>query len=198
MSDDSPYDWLDAPRDLRLLLALREARQNFFERLVRQASEPETLAAFAKIHEIPIFHVAEFFYALRATKLETPETITKLVELHNADLDDRLDREAYKHGGLAARLEKGKFKHGPAAAIIDNLGTNRGVVLNLSDITRFLIEAMSAETTKQAVQALCKAKLLECGDGKANRSAEVWSTGRLEGIYGQYLAEVRAAARAIE
>ena len=191
------YDWAQAGRDIALLVALREARQRVLDRLAGLATDRAAFERLAAAQRDLVFLVAEFFYALRALGIASPEGVAAFIAQHNAQIEKRLEGELKARvGGFADRLKEGRFGPGAVRMIQVNLAQQGRLELSRSDIARFLVEVMSDETCRKVLTGLTQAGLLKSRREELNRSIMVWSEGALEEAFGQHLAEIRAIVMA--
>ena len=113
MTDLMQYDWSGARHDVALLVAIREARQRTMDRLAGCATDLQAFERLISAQRDLVFLVAEFFYALKAMDISSPEKVIAFIEKHNQHIDRRCNTEFRgKVGGLADRLRQSKF--GPA------------------------------------------------------------------------------------
>jgi hypothetical protein len=193
VTDLMEYDWSGARHDVALLVAIREARQRTMDRLAGCASDLQAFERLISAQRDLVFLIAEFFYALKAMDISSPDKVIAFIEKHNQHIDRRCNTEfTGKVGGLADRLRQSKF--GPAAIRMIQLSLkDRGrLVLSQSDIARFLVEVMSDESCRRVISGLCEAGLLVRQEEKANKAILVWSErGVLEAAFGRHLAELR-------
>jgi len=193
MTKTVPYDWAQARQDVALLLALREARQRVVEQLAECAENADAFARLVASQRDVVFLVAEFFYALRAMKISSPETVAAFIESHNRHIDERLQSEfKNKVGGLADRLKEGRFGAGAIRMVQLTLAQHGRLELSQSDVARFLVEVMSDETCRKVLTGLCEAGLLRTRREEINRAVMIWSDGVLEAAFGRHLAEMRS------
>lgn len=190
-----PYDWAEAGQDVAMLVALREARQRVVWHLGECVADTEAFARLVGAQRDVVFMIAEFFYALRAMNISTPEALAAFIDSHNRHLDQRLDNEFKgKRGGLADRLREGRFGPSAVRMLQLTLGQQGRLELSQSDVARFLVEVMSDETCRKVLASLCEIGLLQTRREEINRAVMVWSDGTLEAAFGRHLAEIRSIA----
>jgi len=210
------YDWSTARRDVRFALLLRQARQQFFHRLVKRA-KPEKPEHLEELKELlserepsrrgfqrdHLCILAEFFFSLRALGLDDPQAILRYVEAHNAEIErevatNPLCRDPAADDGLTLyghRLRKFKFSEGEMRSIGDNYFDNLNrFCLSYSDVSRLMCRLMSPDPVDRLLTALIQAGLLASTEGSRNAILVYSPEGVLEEEFGRYLQSIRAAS----
>jgi hypothetical protein len=216
VSVEQGYDWSTARRDVRFALLLRQARQQFFYRLVEQArkrmqksEELEKLLSerapsergFQRDH---LCILAEFFFSLRALGLDDPQAILRYVKAHNTEIErevatNPLCRDPSGKNGLTPygrRLRRSEFSEGEMRSIGNNYFDNGNTFcLSVSDISRLMCRLMSPDPVDRLLTALIQAGLL-AKRRRGERDILVYSPepGILEEEFGRYLQGIRAAS----
>ena len=178
--------------DIRTCEVLHEARVDFHNALVEGSSvkDPHFVA---QLRQDPAYQMAEFFYLLRAFRLDDEEKFRHYVDLHNRHLETLSeDRAKMRRLGLSpTRVRKGLFSQSSIPKLIENYRTGDAAI-DQSDLSRFLIEVMSPETSRKTALALTEAGYLE-RRRSPYQSVLVRSTGALERIFARGLRHVRTA-----
>ena len=190
-------DWSETMRDIRTCEALHEAKAAFQEALV-DGSLNQDRVFVAQLRQESTYQIAEFFYLLRAFRLDTEEKIRRYAELHNRHLETLLkDRGKMRRLGLSpTRVRKGMFSQESIPKLVENYRTADGAI-DQSDLARLLIEVMSPETCRKTAVMLTEAGYLE-RRRSPYQSVLVRSTGGMERIFAQSLRHVRASLSAAE
>lgn len=185
-------DDAETMRDVRTCEALHEARAAFQDALVEGSAVREPHFA-AQLRQEPAYQLAEFFFLLRAFRLDSEEKLRRYAELHNCHLE-RLgaDRAKMRRLGLSpTRLRRGRFSSESIPKLVENYRTGEGAI-DQSDLSRLLIEVMSPETCRKTTLVLTEAGYLE-RRRSPYQSVLVRSTGALERIFSIHLRHVRSA-----
>ena len=179
-------------RDIRTCEALHEAKAAFQNALV-EGSAVQDRHFVAQLRQEPAYQIAEFFFLLRAFRLDTEEKVRRYAELHNQHLE-RLgaDRAKMRRLGLSpTRVRKGRFSPDSIPKLVENYRTGDGAI-DQSDLSRLLIEVMSPETCRKTAVMLTEAGYLE-RRRSPYQSVLVHSTGALERIFARSLHHVRSS-----
>ena len=186
-ADDS-----ETMRDIRTCEALHEARATFQDALV-EGSAVQDRHFVAQLRQEPTYQIAEFFYLLRAFRLDSEEKILRYAELHNRHLEElQMDRAKMRRLGLSpTRVRKGIFSPDNIPKLVENYRTGDAAI-DQSDLSRLLIEVMSPETCRKTTVVLTEAGYLE-RRRSPYQSVLVRSTGALERIFARSLRHVRVA-----
>lgn len=178
--------------DVRTCEVLHEAKATFQEALT-EGSAIQDRHFVAQLRQEPIYQIAEFFYLLRAFRLDSEEKIRRYAELHNRHLEAlRADRAKMRRLGLSpTRIRKGVFSVDNIPKLVENYRTGAGAI-DQSDLSRLLIEVMSPEICRKASVVLTEAGYLKRWRSPY-QSVLVRSTGELERIFARNLRHIRAA-----
>lgn len=178
-------------RDIRTCEALHEARASFQDALVEGSAIQDRNFA-AQLRQEPVYQMAEFFFLLRAFRLDGEEKIRRYAELHNRHLEElQADRTKMRRLGLSpTRVQKGKFSRDSIPKLVENYRAGDGAI-DQSDLSRLLIEVMSPETCRKTAVTLTEAGYLE-RRRSPYQSVLVRSTGALERIVARSLRHVRS------
>ena len=179
-------------RDIRTCEALHEAKASFQDALVDGSVVQDSYFA-AQLRQEPVYQMAEFFFLLRAFRLDDEEKIRHYANLHNRHLEGLgADRAKMRRLGLSpTRVRKGMFSPESILKLVENYRTGDGA-LDQSDLSRLLIEVMSPETCRKTAVLLTEAGYLE-RRRSPYQSVLVRSTGVLDRIFGQCLRHVRSS-----
>ena len=190
-------DGSETMRDIRTCEALHEAKAAFQEALV-EGSLNQDRVFVAQLRQESTYQIAEFFYLLRAFRLDSEDKIRRYAELHNRHLETLLkDRGKMRRLGLSpTRVRKGMFSRDSIPKLVENYRTADGAV-DQSDLARLLIEVMSPETCRKTAVMLTEAGYLE-RRRSPYQSVLVRSTGEMERVFAQSLRHVRSSLSAVE
>ena len=177
-------------RDVRTCEALHEARAAFQDALVEGSvvQEPHFVA---QLRQEPAFQLADFFFLLRAFRLDSEEKLRRYAELHNRHLEALgEDRAKMRRLGLSpTRVRRGMFAPESIPKLVENYRSADGAI-DQSDLSRLLIEVMSPETCRKTTLVLTEAGYLE-RRRSPYQSVLVRSTGVLERVFSDHLRHVR-------
>ena len=179
-------------RDIRVCEAVHEARSAFQEALVAGAAIQERHFV-RQLRQEPVYQMAEFFYLLRAFRLDSEEKIRRYAELHNRHLEAlRADPVKMHRLGLSpTRVQRGMFSPDSIPKLVENYRSAAGAI-DQSDLSRLLIEVMSPETCRKTTVTLTEAGYLE-RRRSPYQSVLVRSTGAMERLFARSLRHVRHA-----
>ena len=137
----------------------------------------------AQLRQEPVYQMAEFFFLLRAFRLDREDKVRRYAELHNRHLEElQADRTKMRRLGLSpTRVQKGKFSPDSNPKLVENYRSGDGAI-DQSDLSRLLIEVMSPETCRKTAVTLTEAGYLE-RRRSPYQSVLVRSTGALERIF---------------
>ena len=185
-------DDAETMRDIRTCEALHEAKAAFQDALV-EGSAVQDRHFVAQLRQEPPYQIAEFFFLLRAFRLDSEEKVRRYAELHNRHLHLlQTDRAKMRRLGLSpTRVRKGMFSPESIPKLVENYRTGDGAI-DQSDLSRLLIEVMSPETCRKTAVMLTEARYLE-RRRSPYQSVLVRSTGALERIFAQSLRHVRSS-----
>ena len=178
-------------RDIRTCEALHEARASFQDALVEGSAVQDRHFA-AQLRQEPVYQMAEFFFLLRAFRLDGEDKIRRYAELHNRHLEGlQADRTKMRRLGLSpTRVQKGMFSRDSIPKLVENYRSGDGAI-DQSDLSRLLIEVVSPETCRKTAVTLTEAGYLE-RRRSPYQSVLVRSTGTLERIFARSLRHVRS------
>jgi len=177
-------------RDIRICEALHEAKTVFQDALA-EGSAIQDRHFVGQLRQEPSYQMAEFFFLLRAFRLDSDEKIRRYAELHNQHLEKlQADRAKMRRLGLSpTRLLKGRFSQDNIPKLVENY-RSADAAIDQSDLSRLLIEVMSPETCRKTTVVLTEAGYLERWRSPY-QSVLVRSTGALERIFARSLRHVR-------
>ena len=178
-------------RDIRTCEALHEARASFQDALVKGSAIQDRHFS-AQLRQEPVYQMAEFFFLLRAFRLDGDDKIRRYAELHNRHLEAlQADRIKMRRLGLSpTRVQKGMFSRDSIPKLVENYRSGDGAI-DQSDLSRLLIEVMSPETCRKTAVTLTEAGYLE-RRRSPYQSVLVRSSGALERIFARSLRHVRS------
>ncbi len=182
-------------RDIRTCEALHEARAGFQEALVAGAASQERHFV-RQLRQEPVYEMAEFFYLIRAFRLDSAASIERYAGLHNRHLQALHADPAKLHrlGLTRTRVEKGLFAPESIPKLVENYRAGGGAI-DQSDLSRLLIAVMSPETCRKTAVVLTRAGYLE-RRLSPYRSVLIRSTGTMERLFARSLRHVRSALAA--
>lgn len=179
---------LDA--DLILHEGLLWARVALSERLVSaSASREADLLDGLRIESM--YQFCEFFYLLKARRIENVETVRTLADIHNQHLVE-LSRDKAKLARLGIRMERllDAIFTGDTMQRLIEAWRDRPGQIDQSNLARFLVLVMSTETCRKLVVTSCEAGFLN-RSRSAFGSMLVTTTGVMEQIFGGVMRDLR-------
>ena len=179
-------------RDIRVCEAIHEARSAFQEALVAGSAIQERHFV-RQLRQAPVYQMAEFFYLVRAFRLDSEEKVRRYAELHNRHLEAvRADPVKLHRLGLSpTRVQRGMFSPDSIPKLVENYRSGDAAI-DQSDLSRLLIEVMSPETCRKTTVTLTEADYLE-RRRSPHQSVLVRSTGAMERLFARSLRHVRHA-----
>ena len=183
--------------DLMLQECLLWARAELFDRL-SCASLSQNQGTLETLRLDAMSQFVEFFYLIRARKIETVEQLTRLAEIHNEHID-LLCRDAAKMKRLALRKDRlldAIFTADTMPRLTETWKLHPGRI-DQSNLARLLATAMSTET--------CRKLVVACADaGFVSRSKSpfgailVQSNGIMERVFAAVLRDLRHRVMTIQ
>ena len=179
-------------RDIRTCEVLHEAKAAFQDALVEDSAVRDHHFV-GQLRQEPVYQIAEFFFLLRAFRLDSEEKIRRYAEFHNRHLEGlQADRTKMRRLGLSpTRVRKGMFSPDNIPKLVENYRAGVAAI-DQSDLSRLLIEVMSPETCRKTTVVLTEAGYLE-RRRSPYQSVLVRSTGALERVFARCLRHVRTA-----
>jgi len=177
----------EVERDLQLLEVLRWGRKEVADRLAQasRSGNPETLDI---LRSEPGYQLADFFYLLKARRIETEEDVQTLAMLTK-------DAEKMRRLGLKVeRLLDAIFTADTMPRLLANWRERPGAI-DQSNLARLLVTVMSSETCRKLVVAFAEAGYLK-RERTAFGTIIVRSTGAMEQIFGTCIREMRRRVQA--
>lgn len=193
MISEQLLDWTaerDIAADLELIGELRRARQEFQQELcAASANHDEDLLEL--LRSDAMYEFSEFFYLLKARKIETAEDIKNLAEAHNAYLTELTndDSKMRRIGLKRDRLLLAIFTSDTLPRLIQNWRDQPGAI-DQSNLGRLLATIMSVETTRKLVVGASRAGFLH-RDKTPYGTFVVRSNGKMEDVYGRVVRRLR-------
>ena len=176
--------------DLALQECLLWSRAELFDRLTAASlSQVQATAETLRLDAMSQF--VEFFYLIRARKIDTTEQITRLAEIHNEHID-LLCRDASKMKRLGLRKDRlldAIFTSDTLPRLTETWKLHPGRI-DQSNLARFLATVMSTETCRKLVVASADAGFLSRSKSPFG-AVLVQSTGIMEQIFGGVLRDLR-------
>jgi hypothetical protein len=194
-ADRQPDPFAENPElesDLILLEHLKSGRKTFAEELC-SASRDQSEDVLSQLRTESAYMIAEFFYLIRAHRIESAEQLQRLAEMHNHYISELTkDRERMTRFGLSTdRLLDAIFTGDTMPRLIQQW-TERPGALDQSNLARLVVTLMSAETCRKIVVACEQAGFLHRERTRAG-AAIVISSGAIEGIFARYVRGLRLA-----
>jgi hypothetical protein len=193
MTGERRLDWTaerEVAADLELIGELRRARQEFHQELcAASANHDEELLEL--LRSDAMYEFSEFFYLLKARKIETTEDIKHLAEAHNAYLTELTndDSKMRRIGLKRDRLLLAIFTSDTLPRLIQNWRDQPGAI-DQSNLGRLLVTIMSVETTRKLVVGASRAGFLH-RDKTPYGTFVVRSSGMMEDVYGRVVRGLR-------
>lgn len=185
-------NYTDSDRDVALLQILRSARAEFNEALV-VGSDSLTAEAAGILRQDTTFQMCEFYFLLQALNMHELRNFEQFVDRHNDYLAGLLaDFDKMRRLGLKKeRVLQAIFDGDTRPRLIAQWKEEPGTI-DQSNLARFLVAVMSAETARKIAVVFEKA-------GFMTRTTSIYgsvlirSTGRLEKAYRDYLRKLRSS-----
>jgi hypothetical protein len=176
--------------DLMLQECLLWSRAELFDRLT-SASLSQNQETLETLRLDGMSQFAEFFYLIRARRIETTDQIAQLAEIHNEHIELLCkDIPKMKRLGLRKdRLLDAIFTSDTMPRLMEIWKLHPGRV-DQSNLARFLATTMSTETCRKIVVASADAGFLSRSKS-AFGSVLVQSTGIVEQVFGGVLRDLR-------
>lgn len=186
-------DWTverEIAADLELIGELRRARQEFQQELCA-ASENDDEDLLELLRSDAMYEFSEFFYLLKARKIETCEDIKNLAEAHNAYLTELTndDSKMRRIGLKRDRLLLAIFTSDTLPRLLQNWADQPGAI-DQSNLGRLLVTIMSVETTRKLVVGSSSAGFLHRHKTPYGTFV-IKSKGKMEDVYGRVVRSLR-------
>jgi hypothetical protein len=179
-------------KDVAALEHMRRARVTFGARVCgASASQDERVLEDLRLDSM--YEFAEFYFTIAAMGFTAPEDISILAELHNQRIEDLLnDTEAMRQRKLRKDRLLGAIFTSDTRPRLEQIWRERPGALDQSNLARFLLPQMSAETTRKLAVAGHAAGFLTRTETVFG-AIVVASTGVMEEVFGACLREMRLA-----
>jgi hypothetical protein len=189
-------DMREVDADLQVQETILWSRAVLPSRLV-EASASKDIEVAEQLRIEAMYQFAEFFYLLRAREIDSAEAIGNLADIHNAHISALTqDKAKMRRLGLnAERLLKAIFTSDTMPRLIETWRERPGCI-DQSNLARFLVTVMSAETCRKLALACEKAAFVERIKSPFG-AVLLSSTGGLEQIFGKVLRDQRLRLAAI-
>jgi hypothetical protein len=178
--------------DVSLLEQVRAARINFSDR-VCAASAGKDEKHLVQLRSEPTYLMAEFLYSMKVFGINTAEDIERFADLHN-DYVVSLTRDPAKLQRLGLSQDRAlasMFTADTKPRLIQNWAERAGAI-DQSNLARFLVAVMSSETCRKTLIDFETAGFMQRKRSPYGTMV-VWSTGRIEEIFGEMLRDLRHA-----
>lgn len=189
---DSFSEAAEIEADLIFLEHLKAGRKGFVEDICT-SSRDQTEDVLSVLRTESTYVLAEFFYLIRAHGIETAEQLQRLAELHNHYISELAkDKERMERFGLTAdRLLDAIFTGDTMPRLIQNWSERPGAI-DQSNLARFLVGLMSAESCRKIVVACEQAGFLQRERTRTGATIII-SRGTIEQIVARYVRSTRRA-----
>lgn len=179
-------------KDFFALESMRRARMTFSARICA-ASATREAQVLEDLRLDSMYEFAEFYFTLAAMGFTAPEDISILAEMHNQRIEDLLkDLDAMRHRKLRKDRLLGAIFTADTRPRLEQFWRETPGALDQSNLARFLLPQMSAETTRKLVVASQAAGFLMRKDTVFG-TVLVTSTGVMEDVFGTCVREMRLA-----
>ena len=169
--------------DLTLLESLRWSKKEFFDRICQESkSQDEKVLSVLRLELT--YQFAEFYYLLRARRIETEVDIQRLADIHNKYIVD-LTKDPKKMARLglnSERLLDAMFATDTMRRLAQ-IWRDRPGTLDQSNLARLLVLVMSTETCRKVAVACAKAGFLQREESPYGMML-LCSNGVLEQVFG--------------
>jgi hypothetical protein len=194
--EDIFADMGDVEADLQVQETILWSRAVLPSRLV-EASADKDIEVAEQLRIEAMYQFAEFFYLLRAREIDGAEAIGNLADIHNAHIEALTrDKAKMRRLGLSEdRLLKAIFTSDTLPRLVETWRERPGCI-DQSNLARFLVTVMSAETCRKLALACEKARFMSRIKSPFG-AVLLSSTGALEQIFGKVLREQRLRLAAI-
>ncbi|MEP9374707.1 hypothetical protein [Mesorhizobium sp. KR1-2] len=183
--------------DVSVLEQVRAARIDFSDR-VCAASFRDDEKHLAQLRSECTYLMAEFLYSMKVFGITTIEDVERFVDLHN-DYIVTLTRDPAKLRRLGLTAERAlaaMFTADTKPRLIQNWSERAGAI-DQSNLSRFLFSVMSSETCRKTVIDFEAAGFM-CRKRSPYGTVVVWSTGKIEEIFGEMLRDLRRSLGALK
>jgi chorismate mutase len=176
--------------DLALLESLRWSKKELFDRICQESkSQDEKVLSVLRLE--PAYQFAEFYYLLRARRIETEDDIQRLADIHNKYIVD-LTKDPKKMARLGLNSERLLDAMFAADTMrrLAQIWRDRPGTLDQSNLARLLVLVMSTETCRKVAVACAKAGFLQREESPYGMML-VCSNGVLEQVFGGCIRDLR-------
>jgi hypothetical protein len=179
--------------DLAVFEEMFAAKSAFFDAVVDGCCDGGSVKP-AELRQETVYAIAHFFYLLKVFGVDGPDGLRNFAIAHNQNMAELREdgAERTRLGIQPQRLEGAMFNTDDNLERLKVNCGSRGVRLSQSDLARFLVEFMSAETCRTAVAVLHKAGYLKRSKS-ALGAVLISSTGTLEELFAGYIRTLRLA-----
>lgn len=183
-----------AAKGVKILDCLREYRQTFVDALLERANYSD-IGVISMLNSDASQAIAQFFYRLRESAVESAEDLRAVAIQHNQELESLAGSKAHaRHLRLKPeRIERAIFSADVMQRLMQNWRDRKGAI-DQSNLARFLALEMSTETCRKAVVALSHAGCLERVPTPYGATLVI-SNGQLEDILDRSIRSLRECMR---
>src|SRR5262245_9448341 len=183
------HDEIEA--DLALLECLRWSKKKFFDRICHESkNQDEKVLSVLRLE--PTYQFAEFYYLLRARRIEKEDDIQRLADIHNNYIVE-LTKDPNKMTRLglnSERLLDAMFTPGDTMRRLTQIWRDRPGTLDQSNLARLLVLVMSTETCRKVALACAKAGFLQREESPYGMML-ICSNGVLEQVFEGCIRDLR-------
>lgn len=186
----------ETEKDFAALEHMRRARMIFGTRIC-EASATDDEDVLEDLRLDSMYEFAEFYFTLDAMGFTAPDDISIIADMHDQRIEDLLKNErAMRHRKLRKDRLLDAIFTADVRPRLEQFWRDAPGSLDQSNLARFLLPQMSAETTRKLVVASTKAGFLT-RTNTIYGPVIVASTGIIERIFGVCLREMRLAITAL-
>jgi hypothetical protein len=186
----------EVEKDFSALEFMRRARMTFSARIC-EASATHDTHVLEDLRLDSMYEFAEFYFTLAAMGFTAPDDISILAEMHNQRIEDLLkDQDAMRHRKLRKDRLLGAIFTADTRPRLEQFWREAPGALDQSNLARFLLPQISAETTRKLAVAAHAAGFLTRRDTVFG-TVLVASTGIMEDVFGTCVREMRLAIAAL-
>ncbi len=179
-------------KDFAALEHVRRARTNFADRIcTASASQHQEVLEILRLGSM--FDLAEFYFALKAMDLYGVDDIALLADMHNQRVDGLLrNPDAMRQRKLRTDRLLDAIFTSDTRPRLEHFWRETPGALDQSNLARFLLPLMAANTTRKLVVAAEAAGFLVRRPTQLGTILVV-STGIMEDVFGQCMRQMREA-----
>jgi len=192
----------EPPNTVATLMALLTAEGMLLTRLRSIAEErcnprSELENTQRDLNHENVFHIARFFYLLKALNCSTSAALSTFIDSHNARVQALLDSENYKLR-TKRELENARIKRQQKFVMLETIDAANRPVFAKTEVAHFLFDHMGRDSAVKTVDLMVQAGLLIEGDDPLDGSNRklIQTDGAIENAVHDYLESIRIAVTA--